>query len=79
MNGTQRRSDGHARDKSRLRQAYDTVERAVAPRLEVLVRTGEFANAAALAARAQWLAGKQVSGVTARIWHVANLPAGTDV
>jgi hypothetical protein len=67
------------RDKSRLRLAYDTVEQTVAPRLEALVRTGEFAHATALAARARRLVGKQVGGVTAPVWHMANLPAGTDV
>jgi hypothetical protein len=62
-----------------LRPAYDAAERTVAPPLEALVRTGGFARAAALAARARRLAGDQVNGVTARVWHMANLPAGTDV
>lgn len=62
-----------------LRSAYDAVERTVGPRLEALVRTGEFARATAGLARARGLVSKQVNGVTARVWHLANLPAGTDV
>lgn len=49
------------------------------PRLEALVRTGEFAHATALVARTRRLVGKRVNDVSARIWHMANLPAGTDV
>lgn len=61
-----------------LRLAYDAVERAVAPPLEALVRTDQFAHATALLARARRLVGAGVNGVTARVWHTANLPAGTD-
>ena len=62
-----------------LRLAYDAVERTVGPRLEALVRTGAFAHSTALAARARGLMGKPLNLVTARVWHMANLPAGTDV
>jgi hypothetical protein len=61
------------------RQAFDSAERAVAPRAESLVRTTGFALGAALARRAQTLARGAARDVTARAWHLLNLPAGSDV
>jgi hypothetical protein len=61
------------------RQAFDSAERAVAPRAESLVRTPGFALGAALLRRAQTLARGSVRDVTARAWHLVNLPAGSDV
>ena len=61
------------------RRLYDTAERAVAPRLESLVRTEHFARGAALASWAQATARTQVAALSARVWHLANLPAGTDI
>jgi hypothetical protein len=61
------------------RQAYDAAERTVTPRMESLVRTPGFALGAALARRAQALARSSVRDVTARAWHLVNLPAGSDV
>jgi hypothetical protein len=63
----------------RWRQAFDTVERAVTPRAEELVRTPYFSLGVALARRAQTLAGRTVQGLSARAWHLVNLPAGSDV
>ncbi|HET6392493.1 MAG TPA: hypothetical protein VFG13_06700 [Blastococcus sp.] len=61
------------------RQAFDAAERAVAPRAENLVRTEYFSLGVALARRAQTLAGRSVQDLTARAWHLVNLPAGSDV
>ncbi len=61
------------------RQAFDSAERAVAPHAENLVRTPGFALGAALLRRAQTLARGSVRDVTARAWHLVNLPAGSDV
>jgi hypothetical protein len=61
------------------RQAYDAVERNIASPLEALVRTPEFARASALTARARRLVRDQCNDATAQLWHLANLPAGTDV
>jgi hypothetical protein len=61
------------------RQAYDTVDRAVTPHAESLVRTPGFALGAALVRRAQTVARGSARGVSARAWHLLNLPAGTDV
>jgi hypothetical protein len=61
------------------RQAYDAAERAVAPRAEELVRTPYFSLGTALVRRAQNLAGRSVQNLTARAWHLVNLPAGSDI
>jgi hypothetical protein len=61
------------------RQAFDAAERAVTPRAENLVRTPYFSVGAALARRAQTAAGRSVQGLTARAWHLVNLPTGSDI
>ena len=68
------------------RQAYDRVERAVAPRLEAGVRTDRFASALATVTKARAELGRrgsQVAGrlgaVSARGLHLVNLPAADDV
>jgi hypothetical protein len=63
----------------RWRQAFDAAERAVAPRAESLVRTPYFAVGAALTRRARNVAGRSVQGLSARAWHLLNLPAGSDI
>ncbi|MGY2084604.1 hypothetical protein [Blastococcus sp. SYSU DS0539] len=61
------------------RQAFDAAERAVAPHAESLVRSENFALGTALVRRAQTLAGRSVQGLSARAWHLLNLPAGSDI
>ena len=61
------------------RRLYDTAERAVAPRLESVVRSEHFSRGAALAGRAQATARAQVAELSARAWHLMNLPASTDI
>jgi hypothetical protein len=61
------------------RQAFDAAEKAVTPRAESLVRTDEFMVGAALLRKAQGLAAESARGLTARAWHLINLPAGSDV
>jgi hypothetical protein len=61
------------------RQAFDAVERRVTPRADRLVRTPSFAVGAALVRRAETVARSSAQGVTARAWHLLNLPAGSDV
>jgi hypothetical protein len=63
----------------RWRQAFDTAERAVAPRAEQLVRTPAFSLGAALVRRAQTLVRGSARDLTARAWHLVNLPAGSDI
>jgi hypothetical protein len=61
------------------RQAYDAAERRVTPHADRLVRTPSFALGVAVLRRAQRLARSSAEGVTARAWHLLNLPAGSDV
>ena len=61
------------------RQAFDAAERAVTPRAEDVVRSEYFSLASALLRRAQTVAGQSVQGLTARAWHLVNLPAGSDI
>jgi hypothetical protein len=61
------------------RQAFDAVERRVTPHAEEFVRTETFAVGAALARRAVTLTRDTARGATTRLWHLIDLPAGTDV
>ncbi|MGY1847721.1 MULTISPECIES: hypothetical protein [unclassified Blastococcus] len=61
------------------RQAYDAAERAIAPRADDLVRSEYFSLATALLRRAQTVAGSSVRDLSARAWHLVNLPAGSDI
>jgi hypothetical protein len=61
------------------RQAFDAAEKFVAPRLESVVRTDQFAQATALGLKAQAALTRRANGVAATLWHLVNLPAGTDV
>ena len=65
--------------KAPLRQAYDALERTLAPPLEAIVRSSEYLRAGALFARGQRSVSVRVNGISRRLWHLANLPAGTDV
>ena len=61
------------------RQAFDAVDRAVTPHAESVVRTPAFDVGVTLLRRAQVLARDSARGLTARAWHLLNLPAGSDV
>jgi hypothetical protein len=61
------------------RQAFDAAERAVTPRAETLVRTPTFSVGISLARRAEKLVRDSARSLTARAWHLVNLPAGSDV
>ena len=63
----------------RWRQAFDAVDRTVAPHAETFVRTPGFSTGVAALRRAQVLARESARGLTARAWHLLNLPAGSDV
>jgi hypothetical protein len=66
-------------DKPLLWKLFDTAEQAVAPRLEELVRTEGFAQALGLAARSQAAVRRGLEARSRRVWHLVNLPAGSDV
>lgn len=61
------------------RQGYDAVEREVAPRLDAVVRSDEFAQLVGLAAHLQHAVRQDVARLTRRVLHAVNLPAATDV
>jgi hypothetical protein len=51
----------------------------VAPRAEALVRSGQFATVTAAISGVRRAVGNGVNAVSARVWHLVNLPAGTDL
>jgi hypothetical protein len=61
------------------RRAYNAVERNVSPRVETLVHSDEFARATSVIARTRRLAGSRVNATAARVWHLVNLSASTDL
>ena len=61
------------------RRLYDSVERAVALPLDSLVRSERFARGMALAGWATSVTRELGTELSARFWHLVNLPAGTDV
>ena len=61
------------------RRAFNAVESSVSPRVEALVHSDEFAQMTAVMARSRRLAGNRVNAIAARVWHLMNLPAGTDL
>ena len=61
------------------RRAFNAVERNVSPRVEALVHSDEFAQMTAVIARRRRLAGNRVNAIAALVWHLMNLPAGTDM
>ena len=61
------------------RQAFDAADRALSPHAENFVRTPAFDIGVALVQRAQQLARNSARDLTARAWHLLNLPAGSDV
>ena len=61
------------------RRAFDTVDAVVAPRVESLVRTEEYAQLAATLTWAQATVRHRLSDASAAAWHLVNLPAGSDL
>ncbi len=66
-------------DKPLWRQAFDRVDRAVAPTLEGFVQTSTFADAVSVSLKLQADLRARLERQTRRLWHAANLPAGSDV
>lgn len=66
-------------DKPQWRRSYDAVERLVAPSAEALVHSAEFTQVTAALFGVRRALGSHASGLAARVWHLVNLPAGTDV
>lgn len=66
-------------DKPLWRKAYDAVERPVGSRLEQVVQTEQFADAAGLALRLRAEVNRRIERTTRSLLHRVNLPAATDV
>jgi exopolyphosphatase/pppGpp-phosphohydrolase len=66
-------------DQPSWRQGFDALEKQVAPRLESMVQSEQFAVAVGLAARAQRAVEGELARTTRRVLHRLNLPAGSDV
>ena len=61
-----------------IRDLYNRFERVAGPLAEQVVKTEEFAQAAALFTVNKAVR-TELDKLTARAWHAVNLPAGTDV
>ena len=61
------------------RRAFDTAERAVAPHLEAGVQSGGFTEAVVLVQRTRNGVYSRLERDSRRLWHLLNLPAGSDV
>ena len=66
-------------DRPGWRRAFDAIERSVSPRVEALAHSDEFARLTAVIAHSRRLAGSGANAIAARVWHLMNLPAGTDL
>jgi hypothetical protein len=62
-----------------VRGAYDAIQRGIAPRLDALVRTKQYAKVTAFLVGARSSAGDQAGTVSACLLHACNLPARTDI
>jgi hypothetical protein len=62
-----------------LRRAYDAAEGAIAPRVESFVHSPEFITTTTWVAKARKRLGGGIAAAGAGIWHLVNLPAGTDI
>src|SRR5215212_9314125 len=66
-------------DKPTWRRAFDRVEGPLGSALEDVARSERFAQALGLTTRARAEVRRELERHTRRLWHAANLPAGSDV
>lgn len=62
-----------------LRQVYNAAEARIAPPLTSLLHSDGFAQANRWNNRTQVAMRRRADAAVARVWHLWNLPAGTDV
>jgi hypothetical protein len=60
-------------------RAFDAAERAIGPRLEDTARSASFLDALGVAARLRARLRRDLERQSGRVWHLINLPAGSDV
>lgn len=61
------------------RQIFDAVDGIVTPQLEALVRSEQFSKELGRFGKTQAFIESQARDASARMWHVLNLPAGSDI
>jgi hypothetical protein len=61
------------------RRAYDELDKGLTPHIEALVRSDTFLREMARLGAARAGVKRQVAGLTGRVWHLVNLPAGSDL
>jgi hypothetical protein len=61
------------------RAPYDRAESVLAPRLEQILQGDSFARTITIAMRLRAQAQRWTATQTSRMWHLANLPASSDV
>ena len=66
-------------DKPTWRRAFDRLEGPLGSALEDVARSAGFAQALGLTTRARARVRRELERQTRRVWHAANLPAGSDV
>ena len=65
--------------KALWRRAFDAAESAAGPRVEQLVRNTTFSTTVVVLQRTRSWVGRATERRTRRVWHLVNLPAGSDV
>lgn len=66
-------------DPSPLRVLVGALEKELTPPLQRMFGSGEFAGLVAGAAKAESAVRTMTGATAARLWHLVNLPTGTDV
>jgi hypothetical protein len=61
------------------RRAFDAVEKPLGAVLQDVAHSGRFAEALGLSTRARARVQRELERQTRRVWHLWNLPAGSDV
>jgi hypothetical protein len=64
---------------SLLSRSWSAVERELSPHVDELVETSQFARAVGLFTGANAFARRRGAAAVGRVWHLLNLPTGTDV
>ena len=62
-----------------LWRAFDAIDATVAPRIEEAARSGPFLAGVGVLARGQSRIRRGLEARSRRLWHLMNLPAGSDV
>jgi hypothetical protein len=64
---------------SLLQRSWSAIERELSPRVDALVGTSDFGRAVGILTGVNAFARRRAAAAVGRIWHLLNLPTGTDV